>query len=123
MPDENVDFPNFENSSPRPTLTEEKIASEARDEDLASQEDLFEQINSKDSLGLNNFKMPPHVQSFLCPCNRCVSLHHERSLHPKLAQASTSRKLVEYDQTYFKPDDIRKQKGNSFGQYILRGHQ
>lgn len=39
--DENIDFPNFQNSSPKPTLTEEKIASEARDEDLTSQEDLL----------------------------------------------------------------------------------
>ena len=61
--------------------------------------------------------MPPHVQGFLCPCNQFVPLYHERSLHPKLAEASTSRKLVKYDQTYFKPGDMRKQKGNSFGQY------
>ena len=31
VPDENIDFPNFQNSSPKPTLTEEKIVSEARD--------------------------------------------------------------------------------------------
>ena len=31
VPNENVDFPNFQNSSPKPTLTEEKIVSEARD--------------------------------------------------------------------------------------------
>ena len=42
MPDENLDFSNFENSSPNPNLTEVKITSKAvfsedRDEDLASQ--------------------------------------------------------------------------------------
>ena len=111
--DENIDFPNFQNSSPKPTLTEEKIASEERDEDLTSQEDLAKQINSKDPLSLNNLTMPPHVQSF----GTSVPLYPELSHRPKLAQAITSRKLVNHDLTYFNPDDMRKQKSNSFGQY------
>jgi hypothetical protein len=94
-------------------LTEEKIASEAGDEDLTSQEDLAKQINMKDPLGLNNLTMPPHVQSF----GTSVPLYPELSRHPKLAKASTSRKLVNHDLTYFNPDDMRKQKSNSFGQY------
>ena len=57
--------------------------------------------------------MPTHVQSF----GTSVPLYPELSRHPKLAQASTSRKLVNHDLTYFNPDDMRKQKSNSFGQY------
>ena len=57
--------------------------------------------------------MPPHLQSF----GTSVPLYPELSRHPKFAQASTSRKLVNHDLTYFNPDDMRKQKSNSFGQY------
>ena len=57
--------------------------------------------------------MPPHVQSF----GTSVPLYPELSHHPKLAQAITSRKLVNHDLTYFNPNDMRKQRSNSFGQY------
>ena len=74
---------------------------------------MAKQINSKDPLGLNNLTMPPHVQSF----GTSVPLYPELSCHPKLAQASTSRKLENHDLTYFNPYDMRKQKRNPFGQY------